>query len=124
MALAGSWNRPKAAVVLSNSLPLTPVTFEDTVSVPNRSITDFYGTVNSQLRLFKRIISTPRFQGTQLTIEREVLDYSARAASTYDPTSLTTATSGVFTIANGVVGKEEVDLNAFYTLAGTAQANS
>jgi|GEM_PF-6526500 len=124
MSLSGSWNRPKAAAVLANSLTLAPKTFEDIVSTPNRSITDWYATVNAQLRLFKRIINTPNFQGSQLTIVRSVLDYSAYAASTYDPTSITTATSGSFTIANGVPNVEAVNLDAFYTLAGTAQANA
>jgi hypothetical protein len=124
MALSGSWNRPKANVVLANAIAPTFVTFEDTAATPDRQITDVYATVNGQARLLKRIIITPTYEGKQVTFPRIVLDYSAQAASTYNPASLAAATTAPFTIANGVVGKEEVDLNAFYTLAGTAPADA
>ena len=117
---SANWQRPKANKVLPVAVVQTLKFFDDTAN--SRWVIDVYATVNALIRLEKRILITPVYSGMSVTFTRKVLDYSISAASTYDPTTLTSATTAPFTIALGVE-KEELDLNAFYTLAGVAPAD-
>ena len=117
---SANWQRPKANKVLPVAVVQTLKFFDDTAN--KRWVIDVYATVNALIRLEKRILITPVYSGMSVTFTRKVLDYSISAASTYDPTSLASATTAPFTIALGVE-KEELDLNAFYTLAGVAPAD-
>ena len=116
-----NWSRPKANKVLPIAVVQTAKLFDDTAN--NRWVIDVYATVNALIRLEKRILITPVYSGISVAFTRKVLDYSTAAASTYDPTSLTTATAAPFTIALGIE-TEALDLHAFYTLAGVAPADA
>jgi hypothetical protein len=124
MALTASWDRAKADVVLAVSSVRTTVLFED--SVGKQLVVDHYSTLNSAVRLLMRVILKPTFNGDKFSLVRTVLDYSAQAASTYNPTNLASATTAPFTLTNGVVvaGDGDLDLDAFYTAAGVAKTNT
>jgi hypothetical protein len=125
---SANWTRPKLATTLIESVIQTGKLYDDTAN--SRFVFDVYATVNAQLRLEKRFLLTPSgYAGGSLTLEVSELDYSTLAASTYVDTNLTTATTAPFTIAAGgtpkVVGTSStLNLDAFYTLAGDARANS
>ena len=123
MALTANWNRAKANVVLAVSSVRTTVLFEDGTN--GQLVVDHYSTLNAAIRLLMRVILKPTFNGTHYSLVRTVLDYSAQAASTYDPSSLSTAVTAPFTIANGVEVADDgdLDLDAFYTTAGVAKTD-
>lgn len=129
MALSSAnWVRPKAATTLNEAIVQNAKLYDDTAN--GRFVLDIYATVNAQLRLEKRFLITPSgYTGGSLVFTIAELDYSALAASTYVDTNLASATSSPFTIAAGGTPKEigkssTLDLDAFYTLAGDARANS
>ena len=129
MALpSANWVRPKLNTTLNEAIVQTSKLYDDTAN--GQWVLDFYATVNAQLRLEKRFLITPSgYAGGSLILTIAELDYSALAAQTYDPTNLASATGGLLTIAAGgtpkVVGTSStLDLDAFYTLAGDARANS
>jgi hypothetical protein len=123
---SANWVRPKLATTLNEAVVQTAKLFDDT----NRFVLDVYATVNSQLRLEKRFLITPSgYAGGSLVLTIAELDYSALAASTYDPTDLTSATTAPFTIAAGGTARtigtsSTLNLDTFYTLAGDARANT
>lgn len=129
MALSSAnWVRPKLATTLNEAIAQNLKVYEDTSN--GRWIADIYATVNGQLRLEKRFLLTPSgYAGGSLILTIAELDYSALAASTYVETDLASATGSPFTIAAGgtpkVIGTSStLNLDAFYTLAGDARANS
>ncbi len=125
---SANWVRPKAATTLNEAIVQTSKIFPDTSN--GRWVLDFYATVNSAARLEKRFLITPSgYAGGSFVLTIAELDYSALAAQTYDPTDLTSATGGSLTIAAGgtprTIGTSStLNLDAFYTLAGDARANS
>jgi hypothetical protein len=129
MALSSAnWVRPKLATTLNEAIVQTSKLYPDTAN--GRWVLDIYATVNAALRLEKRFLITPSgYAGGSLILTIAELDYSALAASTYVDTDLASATTAPFTIAAGgtpkVVGTSStLNLDAFYTLAGDARANT
>lgn len=129
MALSSAnWVRPKAATTLNEAVVQNLKVYDDTAN--GRWVVDIYATVNAQPRLEKRFLLTPSgYAGGSLILTIAELDYSALAASTYVDTDLASATTAPFTIAAGgtpkIIGTSStLNLDAFYTLAGDARANS
>jgi len=129
MALSSAnWVRPKATTTLNEAIAQTAKIYDDTAN--GRWVLDIYATVNAALRLEKRFLITPSgYAGGSLILTIAELDYSALAASTYVDTDLASATTAPFTIAAGgtpkIIGTSStLNLDAFYTLAGDARANS
>jgi hypothetical protein len=115
--------RPRLLPTVPEAVVLTSVSFEDATN--KRVIHDFHSTVNAAVRLAKRLIITPVYEGADLKLKIETQDYSANANSVYDPASLTTATTAPFTIdptkVTLVGTTPATNLDAVYTAAGDAR---
>ena len=127
MALTSvNYVRPKLAGTLNEAYQANYKTYEDTTNA--LIIIDEYATINAATRLIERtVISTAR-AGVQKTSTLRVYTYESAAASTYDSTNLASAVASPFTIAEGTLRNTfvgyPVDLDAVYTTAGDARANS
>jgi len=125
---SNNWVRPKLTTTLNESIVQNAKLYDDTAN--GCFVLDIYATVNAQLRLEKRFLITPSgYTGGSLVLTIAELDYSAAADSTYVDTNLASATTAPFTIVAGgtpkVVGTSStLNLDAFYTLAGDARANT
>jgi hypothetical protein len=124
MALTSvNYTRPKLAGTLPEAYQATFKTYEDTTNA--LVVTDEYATVNAAVRLITRTVKSFAFTGTQKIQTIKEYTYESAAASTYDPTSLASATTAPFTIAQGVLRNTfigyPVDLDAVYTTAGDAR---
>ena len=125
MALTGIANSVTPAITISRTLTPTAKLFEDTT----RNIIDYYATINSAVRLLKRITHTPEFTGGVWKIAVREYEYPANYNSTYDPTNLASATTTPFTIALGTqIGQttytnNQVMLPTIYTAAGDTLAS-
>jgi hypothetical protein len=118
--------RPKLSGTLNEAYTAQYKTYEDTTNA--LIITDEYATINAALRLIERtVISTAR-TGVQKTSTINVYTYESSAATTYVDTDLASATTAPFTIAQGTLRNTfvgyPVDLDAIYSTAGDARANS
>jgi len=118
--------RPKLAGTLNEAYQANYKTYEDTTNA--LIIIDEYATINAALRLIERtVISTARV-GVQKTSTIRVYTYESAAATTYVDTDLASATGTGFAIADGTLRNTfvgyPVDLDAIYTTAGDARANS
>lgn len=119
MALTSTaFTRPRLAATTSESITLSQKSFDN----GTYSFIDFYATVNAQLRLLWRVQFTPTYQGSSFSIVPTHLSYAALAASTYDPTDVSSALT-TFTIAAGVevVAGGTIDIDALYTTAGDSR---
>lgn len=127
MALTSvNFPRPKLATTLNEAYQANYKTYEDTTNA--LIIIDEYATINAAARLIERtVISTAR-TGVQKTSTLSVYTYETAAATAYVDTDLASATTAPFTIAQGVLRNTfigyPVDLDAIYTTAGDARANS
>lgn len=127
MALTSvNYVRPKLAGTLNEAYQANYKTYEDTTNA--LIIIDEYATINAATRLIERtVISTAR-AGVQKTSTLRVYTYESAAATAYVDTNLASATASPFTIAQGVLRNTfdgyPVDLDAIYTTAGDARANS
>lgn len=97
MALTGIANTIVPATTISRTVTPTAKIFEDTT----RNIIDYYATINSAVRLLKRITHTPEMTGGVWKIAVREFEYPANYDDTYDPTNLASATTAPFTLALG-----------------------
>jgi hypothetical protein len=120
MALTGIANTIVPATTISRTLTPTAKLYADTT----RNIIDYYATINSAIRLLKRITHTPEFTGGVWKIAVREFEYASSYASTYDPTNLASATTTPFTLALGTqIGETtytnpQVMLPTIYAAAG------
>lgn len=97
MALTGIANTIVPATTISRTVTPTAKLFEDTT----RNIIDYYATINSAVRLLKRITHTPEMSGGVWKMAVREFEYPANYDDTYDPTNLASATTAPFTVALG-----------------------
>lgn len=121
-----NYTRPKLATTLNEAYQANYKTYEDTTNA--LIIIDEYATINAATRLIERtVISTAR-TGVQKTSTIKVYTYESAAGTAYVDTNLASATTAPFTIAQGTLRNTfvgyPVDLDAIYTTAGDARANS
>ena len=120
MALTGIANTTVPVATISRTLTPTVVSFES----GTMAIVDFYATINTAIRLLKRITFTPEFSGGGLRIAEREYEYPANYNATYVPTNVGTALTAPFTLALGTqIGetrytKNQVMLPTIYTAAG------
>ena len=97
MALTAIANTTIPAATISRSVTPTVVSFESA----GLAIVDFYSTINTAIRLLKRITYTPEFSGGGWKIAVREYEYPASYNVAYVPTNLGTATAAPFTILLG-----------------------
>jgi len=118
--------RPKLAGTLNEAYQASFKTYEDTTNA--LIITDEYATINSALRLIERTVKSFAYVGVQKVTTIKQYTYESAADETYVDTNLASATTTPFTIAEGTLRNTfvgyPVDLDAIYTTAGDARANS
>ena len=120
MALTGIANTSPPLSTISRTVAPTVVAFESSTF----AIVDFYATINSAIRLLKRITFTPELSGGVWRIAEREYEYPSNYNSTYVPTNVGTATTSPFTIALGTqIGetrytKNQVMLPTIFAAAG------
>lgn len=125
MALTGIANTIVPATTISRTVTPTAKLFEDTT----RNIIDYYATINSAVRLLKRITHTPEMSGGVWKIAVREFEYPANYDDTYDPTNLASATTAPFTVALGTqIGQttytnSQVMLPTIFAAAGDTLAS-
>lgn len=125
MALTGISNSIVPATTISRTVTPTAKLFEDTT----RNIIDYYATINSAVRLLKRITHTPEMSGGVWKIAVREYEYPANYDDTYDPTNLASATTAPFTVALGTqIGQttytnSQVMLPTIFAAAGDTLAS-
>ena len=97
MALTAIPNTTIPIATISRSVTPTVVSFESA----GLAIVDFYATINTAIRLLKRITYTPEFAGGVWKIAVREYEYPASYNVAYLPTNLGTATAAPFTILLG-----------------------
>ena len=97
MALTAIPNTTIPIATISRSVTPTVVSFESA----GLAIVDFYATINTAIRLLKRITFTPEFAGGVWKIAVREYEYPASYNVAYVPTNLGTATASPFTILLG-----------------------
>ena len=122
MALdAITWARRVAALTSNETATLTPKAHENSTN----TILDIYGTINAAIRLYSRKVITPEVSGGQYREKIEFYRYTGTFDNTYDPTSVGSALTTPFTLAEGTIYKTEysewIDLDAAHTAAGDAR---
>jgi hypothetical protein len=124
MPLTANFTRPLAVSTASEAISLTSVGFDnDTLKL---RIEDKYATVNAAIRLIKREVRKPvyGFVGGVSTFYEEIyeIDVTATAASVYDPTTITTATAGLFALPSPLppllARTANININSRYIAAG------
>jgi hypothetical protein len=116
-----NFTRPRLNPTTSKAIVLDRAIFSDTAN--GRFIIDIFAQVNTNDRLLSRFILVPIYNGQLLQFRVYFINYQAQGASTYDKTSLATATAEPFTIppltqVELVETTSNIDLDALYTLAG------
>ena len=119
MALTGiTWGRVVASTTANETDTLTPKHYENGTN----TIFDFYGTINSAIRLYYREVKTPEVSGGQFRVKTEFYRYTGTFDNTLTVTDLASATTTPFTLAEGTIYKTEysewIDLDAAHTAAG------
>jgi hypothetical protein len=122
MALdAITWARRLATITANETDTLTPKVYENGTN----TIFDFYGTINSAIRLYYREVKTPEVSGGQFRVKTEFYRYTGTFDNTLNVTDLASATTTPFTLAEGTIYKTEysewIDLDAAHTAAGDAR---
>ena len=116
-----TWARRVAALTANETAALTPKVYENGTN----TIFDFYGTINSAIRLYYREVKTPEVSGGQFRVKTEFYRYTNTFDNTYDPHNLASAVTTPFTLAEGTIYKTEysewIDLDAAHTAAGDAR---
>ena len=97
MALTSIANTTIPSATISRSIAPTPVVFESA----GLAIVDFYSTINTAIRLLKRITYTQEFVGGVWKLAVREYEYPASYNVAYIPTNLGTATAAPFTILLG-----------------------
>jgi hypothetical protein len=122
MALTTVFAQPKASQTTSRTMSdLTAKLFED--SGNGRFLVHIYATVGGQLRLITAVALTPEVAGTNYRLKITSAEYSANGATTYDPTSLVTATTAPFVYPTTATIPDKgysvnANLNTLYVNAG------
>ena len=125
MALTSvNYTRLKLVGTLPEAYAANFKTYEDITN--GLVITDEYALVNAAFRLIERTVKSFSFTGQQKVTTIKAYSYETAAATTYVDTTLVSATTAPFTIAQGILRNTfigfPVDLDAVYTTAGDARA--
>jgi hypothetical protein len=124
MPLTANFQRPLPVQTATEAISVTSIGFDnDTLKY---RIEDTYATVNAAIRLIKREVRKPvySFANGASIYYHEIyeIDVASTAASVYDPTTITTATAGLFAIPSPlppVLAKTApINLNTRFISAG------
>ena len=116
-----NFTRPRLNPTTSKAIVLDRAIFSDTAN--GRFVVDIFAQVNTNDRLLSRFILVPIYNAQLLQFRVHFLSYQTQGASTYNKTSLATATASPFTIpplaqVELLGATSNIDLDALYTLAG------
>jgi hypothetical protein len=124
MAISTVFQQPKASTTTTRTMSdLTAKLFED--SSNGRFLVHIYVTVNGQLRLIQAVALTPEVAAINYRCKVTSAEFSANGATTYDPTSLSTANAAPFVYPSTATPLDKgytvnTNLNTLYVNAGVS----